>query len=104
MLAEQSEGFIYALSRMGVTGAQAAPSESIGELVQSIKQHTSTPVCIGFGINTPEQAATVAQVSDGVVVGSAIVNQVAENADASTLPTIIGDFVKPLIEATQTAK
>ena len=101
MLAEQSEGFIYALSRMGVTGAQAAPSESIGELVQSIKQHTDTPVCIGFGINTPDQAATVATVSDGVVVGSAIVNQVAENADASTLPSIIGDFVQPLIHATK---
>lgn len=103
MLAEQSEGFIYALSRMGVTGAQAAPSETIGELVQSIKQHTTTPICIGFGINTPEQAAMVAKVSDGVVVGSAIVNQVAKNADASTLPSIIGDFVQPLIQATQAA-
>ena len=101
MLAEQSEGFIYALSRMGVTGAQAAPSEGIGQLVESIKKHTSTPVCIGFGINTPEQASVVAEVSDGVVVGSAIVNQVAENADASTLPSIISEFVHPLIQATK---
>ncbi len=101
MLAEQSEGFIYALSRMGVTGAQAAPSAHIGELVQSIKQHTDTPVCIGFGINTPEQSATTASVSDGVVVGSAIVNQVAENSDASTLPAIIGEFIQPLIHATK---
>lgn len=101
MLAAQSEGFIYALSRMGVTGAQAAPSASIGKLVQSIKEHTSTPVCIGFGINTPEQAAMVARVSDGVVVGSATVNQVAENADVATLPAIIGDFVHPLIHATK---
>ncbi|MFK7910895.1 MAG: tryptophan synthase subunit alpha [Akkermansiaceae bacterium] len=101
MLAEQSEGFIYALSRMGVTGAQAAPSDSIGQLVQSIKQHTRTPVCIGFGINTPDQAAAVAKVSEGVVVGSAIVNQVAENADSSTLATTISDFVSPLIQATK---
>ena len=101
MLAEQSEGFIYALSRMGVTGAQAAPSDTIGELVQSIKKHTTTPVCIGFGINTPEQAATVAQVSDGVVVGSAIVNQVAENASEPTLATRVGQFVQPLIHATK---
>ena len=92
MLAEQSEGFIYALSRMGVTGAQAAPSKSIGELVKSIKQYTDTPVCIGFGINTPEQAKEVAAASDGVVVGSAIVNQVAKNAADPNLPTIIQDL------------
>ena len=102
MLAEQSEGFIYALSRMGVTGAQAAPSKSIGELVKSIKQYTETPVCIGFGINTPEQAKEVATASDGVVVGSAIVNQVAKNAADPDLPTIIQDFVTPLIQATKT--
>jgi len=102
MLAEQSEGFIYALSRMGVTGAQAAPSKSIGELVKSIKQYTETPVCIGFGINTPEQAKEVASASDGVVVGSAIVNQVAENAADPNLPAIIQDFVTPLIQATKT--
>ena len=102
MLAEQSEGFIYALSRMGVTGAQAAPSKSIGELVKSIKQYTETPVCIGFGINTPEQAKEVAVASDGVVVGSAIVNQVAKNAADLNLPTIIQDFVTPLIQATKT--
>ncbi len=99
MLAEQSEGFIYALSRMGVTGAQAAPSASIGELVSSIKQYTDTPVCVGFGINTPEQAADVANASDGVVVGSAIVNQVAQNTTDPQLPKIITDFVTPLIQA-----
>lgn len=101
MLAEQSEGFIYALSRMGVTGAQAAPSASIGELVSSIKKHTDTPVCIGFGINTPDQVASVAASSDGVVVGSAIVNQVAENASDANLGRIIRDFVTPLIQASK---
>jgi len=102
MLAKQSEGFIYALSRMGVTGAQAAPSASIGDLVASIKEHTDTPVCIGFGINTPEQVATVAAECDGVVVGSAIVNQVAENAADPNLAGIIRDFATPLIQATKT--
>ncbi len=101
-LAKQSQGFIYALSRTGVTGAQAAPSQSIGATVHAIKQHTDVPVCVGFGINTPDQAAMVASVSDGVIVGSAIVNQIAENADKSPqeLATIIGTFVKPLIDAT----
>ena len=103
MLAKQSEGFIYALSRMGVTGAQAAPSAAVGELVASIKQHTNTPVCVGFGVNTPEQAAEVASASDGVVVGSVIVNQVAENTTAPNLPEIIGKFTKPLIDASHDA-
>lgn len=101
MLAKQSEGFIYALSRMGVTGAQAAPSATVGELVKSIKQHTATPVCVGFGISTPEQASQVAAASDGVVVGSAIVNQVAENAADPNLAGIIREFVSPLIQATK---
>lgn len=102
MLAKQSEGFIYALSRMGVTGAQAAPSVAIGELVAEIKTHTDTPVCVGFGINTPEQAAAVASASDGVVVGSAIVNQIAENSSAENLPELISHFTTPLIAATKT--
>lgn len=101
MLAEQSEGFIYALSRMGVTGAQAAPSAAIGELVNSIKCHTVTPVCVGFGINTADQASQVARSSDGVVVGSAIVNQVAENASAPDLAAIVSAFTTPLITATK---
>lgn len=101
MLAKQSEGFIYALSRMGVTGAQAAPSESIGELVASIKEHTNTPVCVGFGINTPEQATSVAQASDGVVVGSATVNQVAENTNNPNLTDVIKNFITPLIKASK---
>ncbi len=104
MLAGQSEGFIYALSRMGVTGAQAAPSASVGSLVASIKKHTDTPVCVGFGINTAEQAAAVALASDGVVVGSAIVHQIAENATDPALPEIVSAFTAPLINATKNSR
>jgi tryptophan synthase alpha chain len=99
-LAKQSEGFIYALSRTGVTGAQSAPSDNIGQTVAAIKKHTSVPVCVGFGINTPEQAAMVANLSDGVIVGSAIVNQIAQNTEASDLAEIVSEFAKPLIDAT----
>jgi tryptophan synthase alpha chain len=99
LLAESSEGFIYALSRTGVTGAHGAPSESIGEQVEGIKAHTSTPVCVGFGINTPEQAATVAAVSDGVVVGSAIVKQVEEHATEPGVALTVRDFTVPLVKA-----
>lgn len=98
-LAQQSEGFIYALSRTGVTGAQAAPSAAIGATVEKIKKHTATPVCIGFGINTPDQAKMVGELSDGVVVGSAIVNQVAENADAADVAAKVAAFANPLIQA-----
>lgn len=98
-LAAKSEGFIYALSRSGVTGSQAAPSATIGETVAKIKAHTTTPVCVGFGISTAEQSATVANVSDGVVVGSAIVHAVAESADCDEVAAKVRAFAQPLIDA-----
>lgn len=98
-LAAQSEGFIYALSRTGVTGAQAAPSAAIGETVARIKKYTETPVCIGFGINTPEQAAMVGSVSDGVVVGSCIVNQVDKFQNDAQVADKVAAFTRPLIQA-----
>ena len=99
LLAESSQGFIYALSRTGVTGAHGAPSEGIGEVVSRIKAHTKTPVCVGFGINSPEQAAMVASVSDGIVVGSAIVKIVENNAEDPKVAEKVGAFVKGLVEA-----
>lgn len=99
LLAQDSQGFIYALSRTGVTGAHGAPSEGIGETVARIKAHTETPVCVGFGINTPEQAAMVAQVSDGIVVGSAIVKIIENNADDPQVAQKVGAFVKELVDA-----
>lgn len=98
-LAESSEGFIYLLSRTGVTGSHGAPSANIAAQVEAIRQYTKTPVCVGFGITSPEQAAEVAKVADGVIVGSAIVKQVElfpENAAAA-----VRDFTLPLIAATK---
>ena len=99
MLAGNSDGFIYALSRTGVTGAHGAPSDTIGEQVAAIKSHTDTPVCVGFGITTPDHASMVAAVSDGVVVGSAIVKQIEANADQTDVAEKVASFTKPLIEA-----
>lgn len=99
-LAQSSQGFIYALSRTGVTGGHSAPSESIGAQVTEIRKFTDTPICVGFGITTPEQAAEVAAHGDGVIVGSAIVRTVQENADAPDVAQKLKDFVIPLIEAT----
>lgn len=98
-LAQSAEGFIYALSRTGVTGSHGAPSANISEFVRSIKQHTETPVCVGFGITSPEQAAMVASAADGVIVGSALVKQVELNPANS--PQAIRDFATPLIAATK---
>jgi tryptophan synthase alpha chain len=97
MLAEKAEGFIYALSRSGVTGGHSAPAATIPAQVAAIKQHTAIPVCVGFGISNPEQAALVANSADGVIVGSAIVKRIEENL---TNPAqAVRDFAKPLIDA-----
>lgn len=98
-LAGDAEGFIYALSRTGVTGSHGAPSEAIDEQVAAIKSHTDLPICVGFGIATPEQAGMVASVSDGIVVGSAIVKQVELNAHAADVAEKVAAFTRPLIEA-----
>jgi tryptophan synthase alpha chain len=97
LLAQSAEGFIYALSRTGVTGAHGAPSADIAAFVAAIKSHTATPVCVGFGITTPEQAAAVAAVADGVIVGSAIVKQVELHPENPAQAVV--QFVAPLIAA-----
>ncbi len=99
LLAETSEGFIYALSRTGVTGSHGGPSANISEQVRNIQQYTKTPVCVGFGITTPDQAAMVAATADGVIVGSAIVKQVELNL--TTAAQAVRDFAAPLIAATK---
>jgi tryptophan synthase alpha chain len=99
LLARSAEGFIYALSRTGVTGAHGVPSANLAELVAAIKQHTAVPVCVGFGITTPAQAAMVAGVADGVIVGSALVKQIELNP--ATAATAVRDFAAPLIAATK---
>ncbi len=79
IITKATTGFVYYVSREGVTGEQAAMSEGIRERVDVIKQHTDLPVVVGFGISNADHVKTVAQAADGVVVGSAIVNCIAEN-------------------------
>jgi tryptophan synthase alpha chain len=68
-----AQGFVYLVARLGVTGARAALALDLGESVRRVREATSLPVAVGFGISTPEQARTVGQMADGVVVGSALV-------------------------------
>ena len=96
--AEASDGFVYCVSREGVTGVQDRIAEGAGALVNRIQARTECPVALGFGIGTPDQARAAAQLSDAVVVGSAIVNQFNNNphtpegrADAAAF---VGEMVK----------
>jgi len=80
LVAQYSTGFVYLVSRAGVTGEQAALSDSLEPLVQAMRAATTLPLAAGFGISTPEQAGAVAKIADGVVVGSAFVRLIAEQA------------------------
>ena len=72
-----SSGFVYYVSVAGVTGAGAATLEHVEQAVARLRRHTDLPISIGFGIRTPEHAATIARLADGVVVGSALIDQIA---------------------------
>ena len=76
-IARHCTDFVYVVSRMGVTGVDRAPIDSIRERVQRLRTVTAKPLAVGFGVATPEQALGIAQVADGVVVGSALVDRIA---------------------------
>ena len=99
LIAKSAEGFIYYVSREGVTGEQTSLSTSIGSQVREIKSHTNLPIAVGFGISTPEQAAEVAKESDAVVVGSAIVRRIGEFGTHPNLNSEIAAFVAPIAQA-----
>ena len=92
-------GFIYYVSREGVTGMQSRMADTIPARVALIKRHTTLPVAVGFGISNPEQARAVAVHADAVVVGSAVVNQIAEHGKSPDMVTRVGGFVQSLAEA-----
>jgi tryptophan synthase alpha chain len=76
MIARNAKGFIYLVSVTGVTGERKSISEGLGELISRVREHTYVPVCVGFGIGTPEQAKEVGNMADGVIVGTACVRTI----------------------------
>lgn len=96
----RSSGFIYYVSREGVTGMQQSVASGIDARVTLIRKHTALPVCVGFGVSNPEQARQVARFADGVVVGSAIVDRIAAWGREADLPARLEAFVRPMAEAT----
>jgi tryptophan synthase alpha chain len=81
-IARHGSGFVYLISRLGVTGVQSSIDSSLPETILRLRSATTLPICVGFGITTGEQARTVGRLADGVVVGSALVRAAEESVDA----------------------
>jgi tryptophan synthase alpha chain len=98
-IVKRGSGFIYYISREGVTGMQTIVATNLASQVAKIRAHTDLPIAVGFGISNPEQAKLVASAADGCVVGSAIVNQIAVHGKSPELVAEVGTFVKSLGDA-----
>lgn len=97
MIAREAEGFIYIVSSLGVTGVRNEINTDIASLVKLVRENTSVPCAVGFGISTPEQAARMAGISDGAIVGSAIIKLVAQYGQEAAGP--VGEYVKSMKDA-----
>ena len=95
-IARVSRGFIYLVSLTGVTGERRELPPDIGAQVRALRAVTTKPVCVGFGISTPEQSAAVGRLADGIVVGSAIVRIVETHAGTAALVDRVGEFIAAL--------
>ncbi|MBD9680135.1 tryptophan synthase subunit alpha [Pseudomonas sp. PDM18] len=99
-----SSGFVYYVSVAGVTGAGAATLDHVEEAVARLRRHTDLPVSIGFGIRTPEHAANIARLADGVVVGSALIDKIAEaTSSADAVQSVLG-LCRQLAEGVRNAR
>ncbi|MDO4304264.1 MAG: tryptophan synthase subunit alpha [Bacillota bacterium] len=92
MIAKEAEGFIYIVSSLGVTGVRSEINTDIASIVKLIRENTDVPCAVGFGISTPKQAAKMASISDGAIVGSAIIKLIAEYGQNAAEP--VGEYVK----------
>ena len=97
MIAKEAEGFIYLVSSLGVTGERSEIKTDLRSIVSIIRENTDVPVAVGFGISTPEQAKAMADISDGAIVGSAIVKLLGKYGKEA--PKHIGEYVKSMKDA-----
>ncbi len=97
MIAREAEGFIYVVSSLGVTGTRSEITTDLGSIVKAIRENTDVPCAIGFGISTPEQARKMAEVSDGAIVGSAIIKIIEKYGKDA--PKYVGEYVRSMKEA-----
>lgn len=101
MIAREAEGFIYLVSSLGVTGVRSEINTDLGSITKIIRENTDVPCAIGFGISTPEQAKAMAAVSDGAIVGSAII-RLLEKYGKDAAP-YVGEYVKSMKQAVMEA-
>jgi tryptophan synthase alpha chain len=99
MLARDATGFIYLVSSLGVTGVRSEIKTDLSAIIEDIRPVTTTPVAVGFGISSPEQAREISMKADGVIVGSAIVKIIAEYGDEAA--SILASYVKTMKQAMQ---
>ena len=97
MIAKEAQGFIYIVSSLGVTGVRSEINTDIASLVKLVRENSSVPCAVGFGISTPEQAAKMAGISDGAIVGSAIIKLVAKYGKDAAGP--VGEYLKSMKDA-----
>ena len=97
MIAKEAEGFIYIMSSLGVTGTRSEIRTDLASIVELVRENTDIPCAIGFGISTTEQARRMAETSDGVIVGSAIIKLLAKYGKEA--PKHVGEYVKSMKEA-----
>lgn len=96
MIAKEAEGFLYIVSSLGVTGTRSEIKTDLKSIVEVVRQNTDIPCAIGFGISTPEQAQKMAAISDGAIVGSAIVKIIEKYGKEA--PVHVGEYVKEMTE------
>lgn len=97
MIAKEAEGFIYIVSSLGVTGVRSEIKTDLDSIVKVIRENTDVPCAIGFGISTPEQAKKMADISDGAIVGSAIIRLLEKHGKEA--PDYIGEYVRSMKNA-----
>jgi len=103
-VARQSQGFVYYVSLTGITGAKLHNMADVAKNVEKIRKVTRVPVAVGFGVATPEDAAKVAAIADGVIVGSAIVKQIAAYGQKPEMVKHVAEFVRSLKTAMRAAQ
>ncbi|MGN0431684.1 MAG: tryptophan synthase subunit alpha [Lachnospiraceae bacterium] len=97
MIAKEAEGFLYMVSSLGVTGTRSEITTDLSSIVSIVRENTDIPCAVGFGISTPEQAKKMAAVSDGAIVGSAIIKIIEKYGKDAAVP--VGEYVKEMKEA-----
>lgn len=97
MIAKEAEGFLYIVSSLGVTGTRSEIKTDLASIVEVVRENTATPCAIGFGISTPEQAKKMSDISDGAIVGSAIIKIIEKYGKDA--PKYVGEYVKSMKDA-----